>query len=276
MASRRAKASNHEITTSPDASFPPPFTVEIHATGREVAVSVAQRIARALRGKPTLVLGLPTGRTPLNLYRELARLTAAGQADFSRASTFNLDEFLGLAAAHPGSYRSYMERHLFTHVNLQPDRIHLLDGNARDPLRECEHYERAIREAGGIDLQLLGIGANGHIGFNEPGPSVSARTHRTRLHPETRRANAMLFGGDWRKVPREALSVGVGTILRAREIILLATGRDKAACIQRMVYGPVTPRVPASFLQLHSNVRLVLDATAGASVRGPTRRRPRR
>lgn len=244
--------------------YPPPFRIEVHATAREVAIAVARRVAAVLEATPALVLGLPTGRTPVHLYRELAQLNADGRADFSKAATFNLDEFLGVPRHHPGSYRTYMERHLFRHVNLRRAQIHLLDGSARDPAAECTQYERAIKEAGGIDLQLLGIGDNGHIGFNEPGASLSARTHRTRLRPETRRANAGLFGGDWRSVPVEALSVGVGTILRAREIILLATGRDKAPCIQRMMYGPVTTRVPASFLQLHSDVRIVLDKAAAA------------
>lgn len=250
----------------------PPFTVEVHASVRELAAAIARRIADALRTRPALVLGLPTGRTPVHLYRELRELCAAGLADFSNAATFNLDEFLGVPPAHPGSYRSYMERHLFRHVNLRRENIHLLDSGAADPILECERYERAIRSAGGIDLQLLGIGDNGHIGFNEPGASLSARTHRTRLHPETRRANAALFGGDWRKVPAEALSVGVGTILRAREIILIATGRAKASCVQRMMEGPVTTRVPASLLQLHSNVRVVLDKAAAAFI--PPRGRP--
>lgn len=247
--------------------YPPPFHVEVHATATDVAVAVARRIARGLTANPALVLGLPTGRTPIHLYRELAQLSAAGAADFSRASTFNLDEFLGLPRDHPGSYRRYMERHLFRHVNIGPGQIHLLDGSARNPMAECDRYERAIRDAGGIGLQVLGIGDNGHIGFNEPGASLSARTHRTRLRPETRRANASLFGGDWRKVPAGALSVGVGTILRAREIILLATGRDKASSVERMMSGPVTTRLPASFLQLHSNVRIVLDKAAAGRLK---------
>lgn len=252
---------------------PAPFRLEVHRTARDVGRAVARHVANALAAKPTLVLGLPTGRTPLHLYRELSALNAAGAADFSRASTFNLDEFLGIARDHPGSYRAYMERHLFRHVNLRRDRIHLLDASAEDAGEECARYERAIQNAGGIDLQLLGIGGNGHIGFNEPGASFFARTHRARLRPETRRANAGLFGGDWRRVPAEALSVGVGTILRAHEIVLLATGADKAFCIHQMIYGPVTTRLPASFLQLHSNVQVVLEEAAATDVQAPTRRR---
>ena len=250
--------------------YPPPFHVDVHSTARDVARAVSHRVASALGTKPTLVLGLPTGRTPVHLYKELAAMNAAGAADFSEASTFNLDEFFGIRRGHPGSYRTYMERHLFRHVNLRPERIHLLDGSARDAVMECENYEDTIRAAGGIDLQLLGIGDNGHIGFNEPDHSLSSRTHRVKLRPETRRANASLFSGDWKKVPSEALSVGVGTILRARAIILLATGRDKASCIYRMMYGPVTTRVPASFLQLHSDVTVVLDKAAAAGLRATT------
>ena len=238
--------------------------IRVYPTDREAAVALARDIAAALRARPDLVLGLPTGRTPIRLYRELVRLHARGEIDFSHAATFNLDEFLGLPADHPGSYRAFMERHLFRHVNLDPARIHFLDGMASDPEAECERYERAIAAAGGIDLQLLGVGANGHNGFNEPARALSPRTHRVVLHAETRRANASLFGGDVSRVPREALSMGVATILHARRLVLLATGASKARVVERLVTGPVTTRLPASLLQLHREVDVVLDRAAAA------------
>lgn len=229
---------------------------------RTVARELARRVGQALREKPDLVLGLPTGRTPLMLYEELVRLHAAGEADFSRATTFNLDEFLGIAADHAGSYRRFMHRYLFDHVNADPRRTNFLDGAAADPLAECERYERAIDRAGGIDLQILGIGTNGHIGFNEPAAELEARTHRVTLQPETRQSNALLFDGDPARVPPEALSMGMGTILQARQAVLLATGETKAACVERVVNGPITTRLPASFLQLHRNADIYLDRAA--------------
>jgi glucosamine-6-phosphate deaminase len=232
-----------------------------------VARELARRIGDALREKPDLVLGLPTGRTPLLLYGELVRLHAAGQADFSRATTFNLDEFLGIPADHPGSYRAFMRRYLFDHVNADPGRTHFLDGAATDPLQECERYERAIDDAGGIDLQIVGIGTNGHIGFNEPAPELEARTHRVTLKPETRRSNAALFGGDPAQVPAEALSMGMGTILQARKAVLLATGEAKARCVERVVNGPIRTSLPATFLQLHRQAEIFLDEAAAKELR---------
>lgn len=231
-----------------------------------VARALARRIAAAVEATPALVLGLPTGRTPLALYRELGALHAAG-FDFSGVTTFNLDEFLGIAPSHPGSYRSFMEEHLFRRVNIPAERHNFLDGAAPDPERECARYERAIAEAGGIDLQIVGIGTNGHIGFNEPARELQARTHRVTLKAETRRSNAALFGGDAAQVPAEALSMGMASILGARAIVLLATGRAKASCVERVVHGPLTTDLPASFLQLHPDVDIMLDEAAGGELR---------
>jgi len=237
-------------------------------TDENAAASVlAHDIARQLARTRHLVLGLPTGRTPIPLYREVVRLHRAGRADFSRAVTFNLDEFLGLPGSDPHSYRAFMQRHLFDHVNLSRRRIHFLDGNARDTARECLRYERAIDRAGGIDLQILGLGANGHIGFNEPARALAARTHVARLRGATRRANAALFGGRLAQVPHEALSMGMATILYARRIVMVATGASKARCVARMIEGPVTPRIPASFLQLHRHAEVWLDRGAAAALR---------
>ena len=221
-------------------------------------------MSEAIRENPALVLGLATGRTPVPTYAELRRLHAAGDVDFAKVSTFNLDEFAGVDASDPGSFREFMERHLFAGVNVDPDRIHFLSGTGPDLDAECERYETAIADAGGIDLQLLGIGVNGHLGFNEPGNELALRTHRVTLADSTRRDNAAQWGGDIARVPREALSMGMGTILKAATLILLATGERKAQCIERTINGPLTTALPASFLQLHRHVELYLDRGAAS------------
>ncbi len=238
------------------------------ASAADASDSLASRVIAFIRQKPDLVLGLPTGRTPVRFYRELVRQARAGSLDLTRLKTFNLDEFLGVAPTDRGSYREYMERHLFRPAGLGPERVNFLDGSAPDPHRECERYERAIEAAGGIDVQILGIGANGHIGFNEPAPWLAARTHVAELRPETRRANALLFGGDPARVPRRALSMGVGTILRARRILMLATGREKSRAVATMVGGPLATEVPASLLQLHADVEVLLDQAAASGLAG--------
>ena len=245
--------------------------VEIFPNDRAAGRALARRIVAALAGNPGLILGLPTGKTPVGFYHELASIALSGHADFSSATTFNLDEFVGIPHTHPGSYRQFMEHHLFSRVNLRPENIHFLDGSAPDPAAECLRYERAIAAAGGIDFQILGIGTNGHIGFNEPAPELQARTHRVTLRPETRRSNAALFNGDVRAVPAEALSMGMATILQARTIVLLATGRTKAGCIERLVRGPITTALPASFLQVHHDVTLMIDEPAAEQLRNAER-----
>ncbi len=212
------------------------------------------------------MLGLPTGRTPIAFYHELASRVERGEADLSQATTFNLDEFVGISARHPGSFRSFMTAHLFGRVNLSPERIHFLDGAAADTEAECARYEREIAAAGGIDILILGLGTNGHIGFNEPALALPARTHRVTLEHDTRDGNADLFGGDPAAVPPEALSMGIGTILHARQVVLVATGRAKAAIVERLVRGPVTPELPGSFLQVHPDVEIMLDAAAAAGL----------
>lgn len=241
--------------------------VQVFPNDRAAARALARRILGALSGNPQLVLGLPTGKTPVGFYHELASMAASSHADFSRARTFNLDEFFGIPPDHPGSYRRFMEHHLFSRVNLRPENIHFLDGSAVDSTAECLRYEAAIEEVGGIDIQILGIGTNGHIGFNEPADELQARTHRVTLRPETRRSNAALFGGNAHDVPAEALSMGMATILQARAIVLLATGRTKAGCIDRLVNGPITTALPASFLQVHHCVDIMVDEAAGEAVK---------
>jgi glucosamine-6-phosphate deaminase len=247
---------------------PGEIRVTVYPNERAAARALAQRIAGAVAAKPALVLGLPTGRTPIRMYQELVSLASHGRADFSHIRTFNLDEFLGIEPTHPGSYRMFMEDHFFRPARLHADQINFLNGAAADPDAECARYEAAIADAGGIDLQVLGIGTNGHIGFNEPAPQLQARTHRVRLKPETRRSNAALFGGNPDAVPAEALSMGMATILQARSLVLLATGRSKAGCVERVVNGPITTDVPASFLQLHHDVEIMLDAHAAEKLAG--------
>jgi len=231
-----------------------------------VAAALAERVASVLRAKADAVLGLASGRTPVDGYAEMQRLHAAGKMDWSRASTFNLDEFAGIRNDHPGSFRTFMDDHLFRGVNLRAERIHFLDGAASDLDAECDRYEADIAAAGGIDLQILGIGSNGHIGFNEPGDDLPVRTHRVRLAESTRRDNAALFGNDVSRVPSEALSMGIGTILRSRCIVLVATGEKKADCIRQAVNGRISTRVPASMLQVHADVEVLLDSEAASGI----------
>jgi glucosamine-6-phosphate deaminase len=234
---------------------------------QDVADLAAQRVATLLHDSPRAVLGLPTGRTPILLYDLLAEQHAAGDLDFSRVQSFNLDEFVGIGQDHPGSYRSYMQRYLFDRVNLAPGQGHLLDGLAPDADAECAHFEQLIAAAGGIDLMILGLGANGHIGFNEPADSLQARTHRVSLLPSSRQANAGFFGGDPAQVPMEAMTMGMGTILKSRRILLLVTGEEKAPTVAAMIRGAVTTQLPASFLQLHDEVEVICDAAAAREIR---------
>ena len=238
--------------------------IKVFPTKEDAAIAVARRMSEALRTHPDIVLGLPAGQTPVPVYRELQRLNQAGVADFSRATCFTLDEFVGLDNGHRGSFRSFLMEELFSRVNVQAVRTHFLDGSTPDLDAECDRYEAAIVAAGGIDLQLLGLGRNGHVGFNEPGEALVARTHRVALLPQTRHDNAVRFEGDVDRVPREALSMGIGTILKSRTILLIATGESKSVAVAGMVRGPVTPRVPASFLQLHPHVEVYLDRSAAA------------
>ncbi len=241
--------------------------IRVFASAGVLARTLALDVVRRLAEKPDAVLGLPTGLTPIPLYREIVRLHCGGNVDFSRATTFNLDEFLGLAPDDPRSYRAFMQRHLFDHINIPPRRIQFLEGTAHDVDGECERYERAVERAGGIDLQILGLGLNGHIGFNEPARALMARTHRTRLKTATRRANARFFENRLSAVPREGLSMGMATILHSKRIVLMATGATKARCVQRVIEGPVTPRLPGSFLQLHRCAEIWLDRPAAAALK---------
>ena len=240
------------------------MTIQRFENEGALAAALATRVLDAIVANPRLVLGLPTGRTPLALYRELRER----RCDWTQVRTFNLDEFVGLAPEHAGSYRAFMQAELFDHVSIQPAHIGMLDGTAADLKAECRRYEDAIASAGGVDLQLLGIGANGHVGFNEPADGLCARTHVAALEPRTRKANAQRFGGDWNAVPERALSMGMATILGAREIVLVATGAEKAEAVAGLVEGLITPRLPASFLQLHPRTTVMLDRAAASRLSG--------
>ncbi len=231
---------------------------------RTLSSLAADEIGAFVHTAPEGVLGLATGGTPEGLYAEMARRVAGGTVELGGVSTFNLDEYLGLAPEHPASYWSYMRRHLFNHVRVRTYQIPV--GNAPDPEAECCRYEEEIARAGGIGLQVLGIGRNGHIGFNEPGSPLGGSTRVVELAAETVAANARYFA-DPAEVPRFAISMGIRTIMRARSILLLASGREKAHMVQAAVEGPVTPAVPASVLQLHPSVTLIADSAAASGLK---------
>jgi len=234
--------------------------IERFEDDQALSAALATHVLERIVARPSLVLGLPTGRTPLGLYRELRERNGI---NWSKVRTFNLDEFAGIDPSSEHSYRSYMQKELFDHVSIDPANIGFLNGAAPDLKEECRRYELAIEEAGGIDLQILGIGANGHIGFNEPADGLCATTHIADLTEETRAANAVLFGGDWRRVPARALSMGMATILNARDIVLMATGAEKAGAVQGLIEGLITTRLPASILQVHPRVTVMVDRPAG-------------
>ncbi len=232
----------------------------------EVSREAAGIVAAAVRSKPDMVLGLATGSTPLGLYKELVALHQAGNLDFSRATSFNLDEYLGLPQSHPQSFYHFMHEHLFSKINLPAQRIHIPDGTITTHYAEyCEGYEQAIQAAGGIDLQILGIGRNGHIGFNEPTSSLASRTRLKALSRETTEDNRGVFSSD-SEMPKCAITMGIGTILDTRRVLLLASGRSKAAAVAKAVEGPITSSVSASALQMHPDVTFIIDDEAAYSL----------
>lgn len=215
----------------------------------------------AVKEKPACVIGLATGSTPLPLYRELILREQAGSIDFSMVRTANLDEYKGLGPEHPQSYRRFMQENLFDHISIRPENTIVPDGLAQDADAMCRAYEQQIQDWGGLDLQLLGIGHNGHIGFNEPDSHFPAVTHEVRLADRTREANKRFFSSI-DEVPTAAFTMGVGTVMSARRIVLMVTGAEKADILRQAFFGPVTPQVPASILQFHPNVTLVCDEAA--------------
>lgn len=240
--------------------------VIIRPDAESAADLTARLIARTVSTTETLVLGLATGRTMLSVYSILVEMYRRGAVDFRNTTTFNLDEYVGVPPDSPASYRHYMNKHLFKRVNIDIARTHLPDGMAEDLAQECERYEQAIRDAGGIDFQLLGIGRSGHIGFNEPLSAMRSRTREKALSPKTIIQNAPFFGSQ-EATPRRALTMGVGTILDARHCVLLATGKEKANVIAKAVEGPITAMISATALQLHPRCTVIVDEPAAAKLK---------
>jgi len=218
------------------------------------------------REKP-FVLGLPTGSSPLGIYRRLIAAYKEKKISFSQVVTYNMDEYLGLSADHPQSYRRFMQDNFFGAVDIVPGNTHVLDGMAADPEAECRAYEEAIKASGGIELFLGGIGGDGHIAFNEPGSSLNSRTRVMTLTAETRTANARFFGGDLEKVPAKALTVGIGTVMDAREVIIIVSGRQKARALQAAVEGAVSHWCPLSCLQMHPSAIIAADEEAAEELK---------
>jgi glucosamine-6-phosphate deaminase len=242
--------------------------VLIRETPEEVSLLGAQIVARLIRHKPTSVLGLATGRTPLRLYGELIRLHREEGLELRGVVTFNLDEYVGLRPSHPQSYHRYMAENLFRHVDIPAGSTHVPDGCASDLRAHCLNYEKAIFEAGGIDLQLLGIGSNGHIGFNEPTGSLRSRTWIKILSEKTLRDNAAHFNRP-EEQPRHVVTMGIGTILEARHCLVLACGAAKSPAVKAMIEGPVSAMCPASALQMHPRTTVIVDTAAAARLDHP-------
>lgn len=244
------------------------MNVIIRNTSAEASLWAARHIAAKINekaakepGKP-FVIGLCTGSTPIETYAELIRLVKAGEVSFKNVISFNMDEYVGLPEDHPESYHSFMHKYLFDHIDEKPENIHILNGNAPDPAAECEAYEKAIEAAGGFDLFLGGVGEDGHIAFNEPFSSLQSRTRVVTLTLDTRIVNSRFFGGDWKQVPAQALSVGVATVLGAKEVVILAFGSKKARALKDAIEGPISHYCTLSGMQNHPNGIVVCDEPA--------------
>ena len=242
------------------------MNVVIAKNYHEISIQAAQLITDQITKKKNTVLGLATGKTPVGMYKELVRKFQRGEIDFSEVVTFNLDEYYGLSLEHPQSYHYFMWDIFFQYINIKKESTHLLNGTTENVDEECQQYEHLIQKNGGIDLQILGIGNNGHLGFNEPAISLNSKTHLVNLSKETIQKNSQYFN-DIKEVPRQALTMGIGTIMKAQKIILLASGRKKARVIERTINGPVNTQIPATFLQLHNDVNLLIDQEAGSMLK---------
>ena len=232
----------------------------------EMSRKAAHLFVGQILQKPDSVLGLATGSTPVGLYKELIKFYNEGMIDFRNVIAFNLDEYLGLQPDHTQSYAKFMKDNLFEHINLDSGNYHIPSGTATDFEAECDRYESLIAQAGGIDLQILGIGRNGHIGFNEPDIKFEAITHVVELDDQTISDNARFFD-NIEAVPKKAISMGIKTIMQSRGIILLASGHEKAEAVAGMVSGKITPELPASVLQLHPNVTIIVDEAAASKIK---------
>ncbi len=239
--------------------------VIIESTQEAASLLAAKMIAALVHSKPTAVLGLATGSTPLGLYRELARMHRDEGLDFSQVTSFNLDEYVGLGPSHAASYHHFMRENFFQHINLPAQNTHIPDGLSTDIPQTCEEYESSIRQAGGIDLQILGIGSDGHIGFNEPSSSLASRTRIKTLTPRTRADNAPFFGPG-EEVPQHVITMGIGTILETRQVLLLGFGEKKADALAAAIEGPISPLVPASALHFHPRAHAILDEAAASKL----------
>ena len=232
-------------------------------TAEQACRAAALMVGAEMIRKPDCILGLATGSTPIPLYQELIRLNQDGILDFSTVTSFNLDEYIGIPEDHPCSYHRFMRDQLFDHINIRPEATHVPDGNAKDMNAAALAYDRQILESGGIDLQILGIGRNGHIGFNEPGNHFVYGCHVVNLTASTIDANKRFFDSE-ADVPRQAVSLGIGSIMSAKCVLLIATGADKANAVREAIYGEVNPDVQASILRTHPNVIFLLDKGAAS------------
>lgn len=227
----------------------------------DASYAAAKITASQLILKPESVLGLATGSTPLGMYKILAEMDKKGEVDFSKVITFNLDEYYPIAPTNEQSYRYFMNKNLFSHINIPIENTHILSGTTSDPQKECSEYDALIKANGGIDLQILGIGQNGHIGFNEPAPNLNPDTHLTELSESTINANSRFFE-NINEVPRHALTMGIKTILNAKKIILIACGENKRSAAKELICGGISTLLPASMLKLHKDVVLICDSEA--------------
>ncbi|QRZ61878.1 glucosamine-6-phosphate deaminase [Rothia sp. ZJ932] len=238
----------------------------IMPSDNEVGRYAASLMAKEISAKPNAVLGVATGSSPESTYKHLAQLTSEG-LDLTNIKAFALDEYVGMDLDHPESYHSVIRREVVERVGLSPDNVRVPNGMAEDIAAECADYERDIKESGGVDIQLLGIGSNGHIGFNEPGSSLVSRTRIKTLAPKTVKDNARFFDGDESKVPVHCLTQGIGTIMEARKVLLVAIGKNKAKAVAGLVEGPIGTFCPASILQLHPNATIVVDEEAASELK---------
>ncbi|TQJ08645.1 glucosamine-6-phosphate deaminase [Lapillicoccus jejuensis] len=238
--------------------------VIITPTPEQTGTVGADAVEALFAAKPDAVLGIATGSSPVGIYDELGRRVTAGRVSLAGGSAFMLDEYVGLPAEHPERYRNVVERDFVAKVDLPTDRVHGPDGQAGDLAAACASYEAAMAAAGGVDLQILGVGSDGHIAFNEPGSSLASRTRIKTLTSQTRRDNARFFGDDVDAVPRHCLTQGIGTIMAARQLVLVATGRHKAEAVHQLVEGPISAMWPATILQMHPHATVVVDEAAAS------------